>query len=85
MSRKKKLKDFEKRVNVLEEKLEKLGRENRSDKIWKIIGVIGMFIPIIISIIALYQTNRSRDIDYKPELRISTRAFGMTWDEKGEP
>lgn len=85
MSQKKKLKEFEKQINILEKKLEKISRENKNDIVWKFIGVIGTFISIIISITALYQTNRSRDIDYKPELRISTSTFGMTWDEKGEP
>lgn len=79
---KEKIKEFEKRIEVLETNSEKLSQENESSKRWRIIGTL---IPIIISIIALYQTSRNRDIDYKPELRIDTGAFGMTWDEKGAP
>lgn len=59
MSQKKKLKEFEKQINILEKKLEKISRENKNDIVWKFIGVIGTFISIIISITALYQTNRS--------------------------
>lgn len=84
MSQMNELKELEKRVKALEEKMNKIHRVNRSDKIWRIIEVIGLFTTIVISISALVQTSRNRDIDYKPELRISTSAFGMTWNENGD-
>lgn len=80
MDKKKRLKELENRIEAVEVHLKKLKldykKEKRWDWIWKVV-------PIIISIIAIYQTSKNYDIDYKPELRIKSCFYGMTWNEDG--
>lgn len=81
MGQKKKLKELEDKIEAMEESLEKQKQDYKKEKRW---NWIWKSIPIIISIFAIYQTGKNYDIDYKPELRINTSSYGMTWNEKGE-
>lgn len=81
MGYKRKMKELDERVKTIEESMEKQRTDSKQEKIkewiWKII-------PIIISVIAIYQVDKNYNIDYKPELRVNADTYGMTWNENGE-
>lgn len=69
----------------------KVYEENKTTLILSIVTIIISSITMLTAIISTYQVAEtlkeaviSRNMQYKPELRISPIAFGMTWDENGE-
>lgn len=69
----------------------KKNEENKVTLILSIITIIISSITMFTAIISTYQvaesleeTVISRNMQYKPELKIRPTTFGMTWDENGE-
>ena len=81
MGKKKRIKGLENKIEALEERLEKQESDKKQEKRW---GWLWKIAPVVISVLAIYQTGKNYGIDYKPQLRINLSSYGMTWNEDGE-
>lgn len=88
---------YERISNMLEDYIVKkktLGTKDNEKKTTLILSIIPIVISSITMLTTIYsnfqvadtlrETVISRNLQYKPELKITPTAFGMTWDENGE-